>query len=56
MNALIAPGDFDRDRTVDVLAREASTGHLWLYPGNGAGGWRPRVLANTGWNSVDPIF
>ncbi len=56
MNALLAPGDFNGDRTADVLAREASTGHLWLYPGNGAGGWLPRVLVNTGWNGLDPIF
>ena len=56
MNALMAPGDFNGDRTADVLAREASTGYLWLYPGNGAGGWRPRVLANSGWNALDAIF
>jgi FG-GAP-like repeat len=56
MNALMAPGDFNGDRTADVLAREASTGYLWLYPGNGAGGWGPRVLANSGWNALDAIF
>jgi hypothetical protein len=55
-NALLSPGDLNGDRTADVLARETSTGRLWLYPGNGAGGWLPRVLVGGGWNVMSAIF
>jgi hypothetical protein len=56
MNALVGIGDFNGDRTADVLAREASTGTLWLYPGNGSGGWLARVRADSGWNGLNPLF
>jgi hypothetical protein len=56
MNAILGPGDFNGDRTADVLAREAATGALWLYPGNGHGGWLPRVRVGTGWNALDALF
>jgi hypothetical protein len=52
MNAFVGPGDFSGDRTPDLLAREAATGYLWLYPGNGTGGWQPRVRVGTGWTSL----
>ncbi|WP_116451773.1 FG-GAP-like repeat-containing protein [Blastococcus litoris] len=55
MNALVAPGDFTGDGTADLLARETSTGELWLYPGNGTGGWLPRVRVGFGWNGMDAI-
>ncbi|MGA8045043.1 MAG: FG-GAP-like repeat-containing protein [Dermatophilaceae bacterium] len=55
-NALVAPGDFTGDGYVDVLARERSTGYLWLYPGNGARGWLPRVRVGSGWNSMTAIM
>jgi hypothetical protein len=48
-SAIVGPGDFNGDQRVDLLARERSTGYLWLYRGNGAGGWLPRVRAGTGW-------
>jgi hypothetical protein len=56
MDALVGIGDFNGDRTADVLAREASTGVLWLYPGNGSGGWLPRVRADSGWTGLNPLF
>ncbi|WP_240629870.1 FG-GAP-like repeat-containing protein, partial [Specibacter cremeus] len=40
-NAVETVGDFNGDGRQDVMAREASTGYLWLYPGNGTGGWLP---------------
>lgn len=51
MDAFAAPGDFNGDGAADLLAREAATGYLWLYPGNGSGGWRPRVRVGTGWRT-----
>jgi len=33
-----------------VLAREVSSGGLFLYPGNGSGGWLPRRQVGTGWS------
>lgn len=56
MSVVETPGDLSGDGAQDVLARESSTGYLWLYKGNGAGGWRlPRVLVGTGWNSMNAI-
>ena len=52
---ILGPGDFNGDQRVDVLARERSTGFLWLYPGNGRGGWYPRVRVGTGWNIFSAI-
>ena len=54
-NALVGPGDFTGDQRVDVLARRASTGELWLYAGNGRGGWRPAVRVGTGWNAFNAL-
>jgi hypothetical protein len=55
MNALETPGDFNGDGATDVIAREATTGYLWLYPGNGRGGWLPRVRIGRGWQGMDAI-
>ncbi|MFK3735802.1 FG-GAP-like repeat-containing protein [Streptomyces sp. NPDC088090] len=49
MNALVGFGDMTKDGKDDLLAREASTGKLWLYPGK-PGGFAPRVLIGGGWN------
>lgn len=54
-DSIVGPGDFNGDQFVDVLARERSTGHLWLYRGNGTGGWLPRVRVGTGWNAYNSI-
>src|SRR6478735_1940826 len=47
-------GDFNGDGWSDLLARQASTGELWLYPGNGAG-FTSRVRVGTGWNTMSAI-
>ncbi|MGW0578818.1 FG-GAP-like repeat-containing protein, partial [Streptomyces sp. NPDC002920] len=31
--------DYNGDTNPDVIARDDATGSLWLYPGNGSGGW-----------------
>ncbi|MBN0046990.1 VCBS repeat-containing protein [Streptomyces actuosus] len=56
MNALTRHGDFSRDGREDVIAREASTGKLWLYPGTGTGGLGSRKLVGTGgWNGMSEV-
>ncbi|WP_306311175.1 FG-GAP-like repeat-containing protein [Streptomyces hydrogenans] len=56
MNALVRHGDFSRDGKEDVIAREASTGKLWLYPGTGTGGLGARkLLGSGGWNGMSRI-
>ncbi|CAH0223045.1 Extracellular basic protease [Arthrobacter sp. Bi83] len=54
INAVVAAGDLNGDRKSDVLARDNS-GALWLYPGNGSGGWLARVKSGTGWNGMTAI-
>ena len=46
-------GDWDGDGHQDILARQNSTGELWLYPGQSvlAPSGAPRVRLSTGWNS-----
>jgi hypothetical protein len=47
--------DFNRDGVTDLVARDTS-GRLWLYPGNGAGGFKSRRQMGAGWNSVTAII
>lgn len=47
--------DFNGDRKTDVLARDAA-GALWLYPGDGAGGWLSRVQVGSGWNIMTALI
>jgi hypothetical protein len=54
-NAMVGTGDFNGDGTADVLARDGAGG-LWLYPGNGRGGWLPRMLVGNGWQIFNTIF
>ncbi|MHA7142246.1 FG-GAP repeat domain-containing protein [Arthrobacter sp. Sr33] len=54
-NSIVGPGDFNGDQFVDVLARERTTGYLWLYRGNGSGGWLPRVRVGSDWNAFNAI-
>jgi hypothetical protein len=56
MRAILGVGDLNRDRAADVVAIEAATGVLWLYPGNGSGGWLPRIRLGANWNTRDAIF
>jgi len=56
MSGLAAPGDLNGDRTPDLLARDGATGNLYLYPGNGTGGWLPRVRLGSGWQVMNALF
>lgn len=48
-NALTSPGDLTGDGRADLLARETSTGSLYLYKSKGNGFFEPRVRIGTGW-------
>ena len=54
-DVLMSPRDFTGDRRPDVLARKTN-GELWLYAGNGAGGWAGAGrLVNTRFGAFDTI-
>ncbi|MEU3750039.1 MULTISPECIES: peptidase inhibitor family I36 protein [Streptomyces] len=58
MNAMTRHGDFSGDDREDVIAREGSTGKLWLYPNSGSatGGVGARKLIGSGgWNAMDKL-
>ena len=46
--------DFNSDRKADVVSRDTS-GRLWLYRGNGTGGFLGKSLVGSGWNSMTSI-
>ncbi|MET7620365.1 FlgD immunoglobulin-like domain containing protein [Streptomyces sp. NPDC005408] len=50
-DAIVPAADNDVFRTPDLIARQASTGRLYLYPGNaGVTGYGRPVLIGSGWN------
>ncbi|MFJ6576697.1 peptidase inhibitor family I36 protein [Streptomyces sp. NPDC091368] len=56
MSTLTRHGDLSGDGREDVVAREASTGKLWLYPGTGTGALGSRKLIGSGgWNAMNHI-
>jgi peptidoglycan/xylan/chitin deacetylase (PgdA/CDA1 family) len=55
MDALVSPGDFNGDGKADLMARDATTGELWLYPGNGRGGWLTPTRIGRGWQGMDAL-
>ncbi len=54
-DSITAVGDFDRSGTPDVMVRQASTGYLFLYRGNGAGGFASRTHVNSGWRGLQVL-
>ena len=54
MPSVIPFGDFTGDGFSDLIARENSSGKLYLYPGNGTG-FPAMVQIGSGWNAMDSI-
>jgi beta-lactamase class A len=46
--------DFNGDGLTDLVTRDTA-GSIWLYPGNGSGGFLPRRLLSYGWNGMSAI-
>jgi hypothetical protein len=53
-STIVTPGDSNGDGNNDLVARR-SDGTLWLYPGNGRGGFSEVVKIGTGWGSFASI-
>lgn len=53
---LESAGDLTSDGKTDLVAREADTGYLWLFPGNGRGGLKPRKQIGTGWKAMNSVI
>lgn len=49
MDAILGAADWNRDGRYDLIARDHRTGKLWLYPGDGAGGFFSRLQVGNGW-------
>jgi hypothetical protein len=47
--------DFNKDGRTDLVARDGA-GLLWLYPGNGAGGFGTRRQMGTVWNTMTALL
>ncbi|MFE2310084.1 transglycosylase family protein, partial [Streptomyces sp. NPDC059411] len=51
----LAAADFTGDGKQDLAGVESGTGKLWLYPGNGAGGFGDRVQIGSGWGAMSEL-
>ena len=49
-------GDWDGDGRRDMMARDTRTGDLWLYRGNGAGGFAGWSIIGRGWQVIDTLI
>jgi hypothetical protein len=55
-SAIFSPGDFDSDGHPDVMCLRSGDGTLWLYPGDGGGGWRSWYQVGAGFTGYERIF
>ncbi|MEU2872144.1 VCBS repeat-containing protein [Streptomyces olivoreticuli] len=56
MDQIVSPGDMNKDGNADIVAREVSTGNLYVYPGtgsfNGTNTLGSRTKIGSGWDSM----
>ena len=52
---MITVADLTGDGWADLLAVIGRTGQLYVYPGNGRGGFLPRRLYGTGWGTMRDV-
>ncbi|MEU6817347.1 VCBS repeat-containing protein [Streptomyces sp. NPDC046860] len=55
-DAVLSPGDVTGDGRADLLTRSASTGKLYVYANNGAGGFKARALAGSGFGAYKRLI
>jgi hypothetical protein len=51
VDSVMVVGDWNGDGYVDAMARERSTGKMWLYPGSSSGGFEARAQGWAGWSA-----
>jgi hypothetical protein len=51
----VLPGDWNADGFVDLLTRQRSDGSLYLYPGDGVGGFGSRSRVGSGWHVMTEL-
>ncbi|MGQ7750513.1 FG-GAP repeat domain-containing protein [Streptomyces sp. WC2508] len=55
-DTVVSPGDVTGDGRADLLTRSASTGKLYVYANNGAGGFKARSLAGSGFGGYKRLI
>ncbi|WP_256103223.1 VCBS repeat-containing protein [Streptomyces sp. ODS05-4] len=55
-NAVLSPGDLTGDGRADLLTRSASTGRLYVFAQNGAGGFKAGALAGSGFGGYKRLI
>ena len=55
MDSLTTSADLSGDGRADVVARDASTGRLLIFQGDGRGGFRGVLPLGTGWNAMSHV-
>jgi hypothetical protein len=55
MSYITGGHDHNGDAKDDMIARQSSTGYLYLYPGRGDGTFGSRVKIGSGWNAMRDI-
>ncbi|MEV7953841.1 VCBS repeat-containing protein [Streptomyces sp. NPDC088141] len=55
-DAVVSPGDVTGGGRADLLTRSASTGKLYVYANNGAGGFKARSLAGSGFGGYKRLI
>ncbi|MET9802131.1 VCBS repeat-containing protein [Streptomyces sp. NPDC006368] len=55
-DTLLSSGDHTGDGRPDLVARDAATGHLYLYAHNGTSGFLPRVKIGSNWTGYKRVI